>query len=75
MAVTLNASVSFTLNLGNYQSARYEMGVAGVDPALPIEPQIAQAVGTFPVVAAGLEQAILAQLRENDIIIAVRQRG
>lgn len=39
----ISAAMTFTLNLGNYQSAKFELGVGEVDTAIPLDEQLAAA--------------------------------
>ncbi len=70
----VSCSVGFTLNLGNYQSARYEMTVSGIDTTAPLEPQLEAAHSHLLGTAAWVEEHLYKQLRENNLISAVRGR-
>lgn len=67
------ASVKYTINLGNYQSANYDMGIS-IDPALPIQPQLDQAREPLKATADFIEDMLLAQMQHNHILTAIRQR-
>lgn len=72
--LTVSASVNFTINLGNYQSARFEQGVQGIDPTMPLEPQLALAAPALQAAVARLEDDIAKHLMDNGLIDAVRAR-
>jgi hypothetical protein len=74
VAPSIGATVSFTVNLGAYQSARYEAHIEGIDPSLPIGPQVTAGVQALPAVFAALEAALVAQLKDNGVILAIRER-
>lgn len=70
--VTVGAA--FTLNLGNYQSAKYDMMVSEIDTEAPLEPQLEAAKATALGTAAWVEDMLYQRMRENDLIEAVRGR-
>ena len=75
MPPTISVGCGFTLNLGNFQSARYDMRIDGVDPALPLEPQFNGVGQALLGTAVWLEEQLFKQMHENGHIAAVTARS
>jgi len=65
--------VQFTLNLGNYQNAKYEMSVSGIDTSAPLEPQLAVSQEYMLQTARWLEEQLFNHFKENQLIDAARE--
>lgn len=70
----VGVGAAFTLNLGNYQSAKYEVSVSEIDTEAPLEPQLEAAKSTVMGTAAWVEDLLYQRMRENSLIEAVRGR-
>lgn len=66
-------SAQFTLNLGNYQSGKYEMSVSGIDTSSPLEPQLAVSQEYLQRTTQWLEEQLFTHLKDNQLIDAVRE--
>lgn len=67
----IGASFAFTLNLGNYQSARVEMTLSGISTDRPLEEQLAAAEPYIDGAIDWLEGKLYDRLRDNGLIKAV----
>ena len=72
--VKISCKVGFTLNLGNYQSAQYQMEVADIECDQPLEPQLLSAQEHMTATSAWMENQLFARLRENQLVDTIRNR-
>ena len=67
----ITVQMGATLNLGNFESARVDISVAGVDPSGDVDAQLALAQPTIEKVA----QFTIAQLREKAVAAVTSARA
>jgi hypothetical protein len=65
-------SIAMTVNLGDYQSARYEVGIHEVDTDLPLEPQLAAVGAVYAHVMPVLEQQLYEKISGSQLVTWVK---
>ncbi len=68
------ATFSFTLNLGNFQSAKMEMTLTDIDTELDLNEQLRAASPYLDGVMNALEERLYSKMRESGLVKLVAER-
>lgn len=68
------ATFSFTLNLGNFQSAKMELSITDIDTDKPLDEQLAAATPYLDGSIAKLEGLLYEKMRASGLVKLVSER-
>ena len=66
--------VSYTMNLGNYQSAKFDINLSEIDTEQPLAGQLAAAEPYIDGVAEFVEAKLTHRMQASGLLLAVAQR-
>lgn len=70
----VSAAVSVTLNLGNFQSTKFDFGVEGIDTDAPLQPQLDACAEHLLGTAGWVENKLFEKLQADRLVEVVKMR-
>lgn len=67
-------AVSYTMNLGNFQSAKFDITLSEIDADQPLEPQLAAAAPYIDGIAEFIEGKLTHRMQASGLLPLVRDR-